>query len=123
MQKNYQNKTNDVLSTNINELSKIIDADIVIGKQIKTKSGCLVIPISKITLGYIGGNGEYGEVKLFSKSNSKPSASGGGAIVNINPTGFLFVDDNDCKFIKASEDTIDKVFDKTAEFISKALNE
>ncbi len=123
MQKNHNNKTTEILNTNINELSKIIDADIVIGKAIKTQNGALVIPISKITLGYLGGNGEYGEVKLFSKSNSKPSASGGGAIVNINPTGFLFVDNNECKFIKASEDTIDKVFDKTTEFISKALNE
>lgn len=123
MQKNHNNKTTEIINTNINELSKIIDADIVIGKAIKTQNGALVIPISKITLGYLGGNGEYGEVKLFSKSNSKPSASGGGAIVNINPTGFLFVDNNECKFIKASEDTIDKVFDKTTEFISKALNE
>ena len=112
MQKNYQNKTTDILNTNINELTKIVDADVVIGKSIKTQSGGMIIPISKITLGYLGGNGEYGEVKLFSKSNSKPSASGGGAIVSINPTGFLFVDEKDCKFIKASEDTIDKVFDK-----------
>ena len=113
--------SNSDLNIKINELNNLIDANTIIGKPIITNNKTL-IPVSKMTIAYLGGNGEYGDVNIFTK-NSKPSASGSGAIANVNPSGFLFVDENVVKFIKINDDAIDVVFNKTTEFIQKALND
>ena len=119
MLKNKVNKQNEILNANINEISKIIDANTAIGKPILACNNATVIPISKITIAYLGGNGEYGDVNFFNKT---PSASGSGAIVSVNPNGFLHVDNNVCRFIKTDDNAVDTVFDKASEFIKKAIN-
>ncbi len=120
MLKNKERKHNEILNYNINELSKIIDANTVIGKPIITTNNATVIPVSKITIAYLGGNGEYGDVNLFNKT---PSASGTGAIVNVHPSGFLYIDNTICKFVKTDDNAVDMVFDKASEFIQKTIYE
>ena len=120
MLKNKENKQNEILSVSINEISKMIDANTVVGKPILACNNATVIPISKITIAYLGGNGEYGDVNFFSKT---PSASGSGAIVSVNPNGFLYVDNKVCKFIKIDDNAVDTVFEKASEFIKKAIND
>ena len=122
MFKNNNRKNSEVVNSNINELSKIIDVNSVIGKPIITQSNATVIPVSKLTVAYLGGNGEYGSVNIFA-SNTHPSASGNGGIVNVNPIGFLYIDGSTCKYVKTNDDTVDLVFDKATDFLKKAIDE
>ena len=122
MLKNKEVKQTDFSNSNLNELTKMIDVNSVVGKPVLTYNNATVIPVSKITIAYLGGNGEYGDANFFSK-NTHPSASGSGAIVSVNPNGFLYIDNNVCKFVKTDDNAVDMVFDKASEFIQKAIND
>ena len=122
MLKNKLRKEKDILNESIGDLSKIIDANSVVGKPILAYNNATIIPVSKITIAYLGGNGEYGDANFFSK-NTHPSASGSGAIVNVNPNGFLYIDNTICKFVKTDDNAVDMVFDRATEFLQKAIND
>jgi uncharacterized spore protein YtfJ len=118
MQKNTQ-KLESVISNQISVLGDMLSPDMVIGKQIKISNDITVIPVNKITLGYLNGGGEYGDIKLFSKEKKHPFLGGGGAVVNMSPNGFLIVKGNDVSYVKVLEDFIEGVFEKTTQFIQK----
>ena len=122
MQKEKERKNNNLTAVNIEELSKFIDGNTVVGKPITTVNNVTLIPVSKVLIAYLSGNGEYGKVNILS-NKSHPSASGGGAIVNVNPSGFLCVDDAGCRFVKTNDDLVDVAFDKATQFIQKAIND
>ena len=121
MLKEKKRKQNEIINDSVGELSKIFDANTVVGKPILAYNNATIIPVSKITIAYLGANGEYGDVNFFNKIH--PSASGSGAIVNVNPNGFLYIDNNVCKFIKTDDNAVDVVFDRATEFLQKAIND
>ena len=106
----------------ITDFNDILSANSVIGTPITTEYGKTIIPVLKVTVGYLGGGGEYGDIKLFTKEKSHPFAGGSGAIVNMAPCGFLITDKDGVNFIKVEDDLYDKVLEKTADFVSKTLN-
>ena len=119
MQKNSK-KLDNVMSTQIEKLGDVISANLIVGNKITTEDKTTIIPVTKVTVGYVNGGGEYGEVKLFSKD--KPFLGGGGAVINMSPNGFLVVNNGNVNFIKVADDFIEGVFDKTTNFIEKTIN-
>ncbi len=119
MQKNSK-KLDKVMSTQIEKLSDVISANLIVGNKITTEDKTTIIPVTKVTVGYVNGGGEYGEVKLF--SNDKPFLGGGGAIINMSPNGFLVINKGNVNFIKVADDFIEGIFDKTTDFVEKTIN-
>ena len=114
-----KNKINAVIETVMKNLNNLIDVNTVIGKPMKTDDGKTVIPVSKVTMGFMTGGGEYGEIKLFKKNDNMPFAGGSGAIVSIKPVCFLINDDKSYKILNVSNDNIDKIVDSTTNFLHK----
>ncbi len=106
--------------TSLNNFTEILNANTVIGTPIETKDST-IIPVVKITVGAIGGGGEYGDIKLFSKEKTHPFAGGNGNIINIAPSGFLVCKTDVVSFVKVDDDLADVVFQKTSDLISKTL--
>lgn len=114
-----EEKIGKVIESAIKNLSEIIDTNIILGKEIKTEDGENILPVSKVTVAYFSGGGEYGKVKIFSCSNDLPFAGGTGAIVSLKPVGFLVGDKNlGYKLIEPNREPIDKIF----EFVESYLN-
>lgn len=94
--KNFKNDENQdkrkhpiesaILDT-LSNLKEIIDVQTIVGKPIICNDNVSIIPITKVTIGYVGGGGEYFDVK--SKFLDYPFAMGSGAGVNVVPIGFL----------------------------------
>ena len=99
MENNYHPIEN-VLSETLSNLKNIVDINTVVGDPIKTPNGTVVIPISRISLGYVGGGGELSTLPV--KKGEYPFATGTGAGVNIVPIGFLIQDKEDTRFIQTS---------------------
>lgn len=110
---------NGVLSS-VNSFSEYLNANSVIGTPIETKDAT-IIPVAKVIIGSIGGGGEYGEIKVFTKDKSHPFAGGNGSIVNVTPSGFLVCKNDNVSFVKVDDDLVDVVFQKTSDLISKTL--
>lgn len=122
MLKEKKQSSKEYIVKSIKEFGDVLSADSVIGTPFTTPDGNTVIPVLKITVGYLGGGGEYGDIKIFTKEKSHPFAGGSGALVNMSPSGFLISNSSGVNFIKVDSDIADKVFEKTSEFVSKSFN-
>lgn len=84
-----ENKLQDIIQTSLESLRTLVDANTVIGDPINTPSGTTIIPISKISMGYVSGGLDYnGKAPVAGKQNF---GGGGGTGLSISPVGFLTV--------------------------------
>ena len=77
----------DIINNSLEQIRTIIDADTVVGRQIVTASGTVIIPISKVSMGFASGGLDI----PADKSAAKNFGGGGGTGVTVNPIGFLVV--------------------------------
>ena len=110
-----------VVETAMKNLSSMIDVNTVMGKPVLAEDGKMIIPVSKVTVAFMSGGGEYGKVKFFHKEDELPFAGGTGAVINLKPVGFLISDKNDYKVIQIDKEPFDKVFDFTENLIKKTM--
>ena len=80
----------NIMSTTMENIRDMVDVDTVIGEAIVTADGSTVIPVSKVSFGFVAGGGEYeNHCKAKESSERMPFAGGTGAGVTIQPMGFL----------------------------------
>jgi len=80
----FENKIKEVMNTAMENLKPLIDSDIIIGNVIKG-DGIEVVPITKVTLGFVAGGGEYySELKDIRKDTEYPFSGGSGGGVSDN---------------------------------------
>ncbi len=119
----YINKINDIMTSAMENLKPLIDSNVVIGKIIK--SGDLeIIPITKVTLGYVSGGGEYySELKEIRRDTEYPFSGGSGGGVSVQPIGFLVIKQNNVELVKIEQKgAIEKLIEtipEVANFINK----
>ena len=108
---------NDMISTSLSKIRELVDAQTVIGEPISTNAGTTIIPVSKITIGYVSGGLDYSSKKNDS-ANTKASmpqdfGGGGGTGVSVTPVGFLTVSaDGKVELITIANpggDSVDKI--------------
>jgi len=107
------------------KMREMIDANTIVGEPITTADGITLIPVSKVSFGFVGGGSDFSQ-----KQAAKNGFGGGtGAGVNITPVAFMVVKDKDVKLIYVTPpalstvdriiETVPEVIDKVTEFISK----
>ena len=110
----------NVLEQTLKNLKTIIDVNSIVGEPIKNE-GATIIPISKVSLGFVSGGGEYEEKKHRRFEQNLPFAGGSGAGCNISPIGFLVIVQNNVKFIKVDcENNFEKIIDIIGDFVKKS---
>lgn len=118
-----ENKIKELMSTAMKDINSLIDVNTVIGKPFTTNDGKTIIPVTKVTMGFMVGGGEYGEIKNLVKSEEKPFAGGSSAIVSLKPTGFLIEEKDGIKLISVPTDAVSKAFETAEEFIKSFRND
>lgn len=120
----YNNKIEEVMTSAMKNLRTLVDVDIVVGKAIETNSSMTIIPLTKVTLGFVSGGGEYNtELRDLKKDLQYPFSGGSGGGMSLKPIGFLVVDDKKVDLIKIeTTSAIEKLIEavpEVAKFISK----
>lgn len=113
------NKIKDLMSSSMNDLSDMTDVNAVVGKPIYTPDGTTVIPICKVTMGFMTGGGEYGEVRQLKNDKDSPFAGGSGAVISMKPVGFLTSNNDVVRLISTDKDVYTKLFETAEEFFEK----
>ena len=103
------------------KLTSLVDVNTVIGKPVVTASGAQVIPFTKVTMGYLSGGGEYGEVKKIEDGECLPFAGGAGTVINVKPTGFLIDDGVVCRLVRITDDPLDGLIEKASDLLNKLV--
>ncbi len=114
-------KMDNFLEKTAEKLTGIVDVNTVIGKPLQTASGAQVIPFTKVTMGYLTGGGEYGDVKKVEENECLPFAGGAGTVVNVKPAGFLIDDGKECRVVRITDDALDGVIERAGDIIARLL--
>ncbi len=103
------------------KLTGLVDVNTVIGKPVVTASGAQVIPFTKVTMGYLSGGGEYGDVKKIEDDECLPFAGGAGTVINVKPAGFLIDDGKECRLVRVTDDPLDGIVEKAGELLGRLV--
>lgn len=76
-----------VMEASVSNIRSMLDANTVIGDPITTPDGTTIIPVSKISVGFVSGGSDFA-----TKNNPKLCFGGGsGAGVTVTPVSFLVI--------------------------------
>ncbi len=92
------NQIQSIMSTTMENLKEMIDVNVVVGDAVETGAGATIIPISRVSFGFVAGGGEY---SCPPPTPKLPFAGGTGTGVSVNPMGFLVVADGQVKLLPA----------------------
>ena len=109
-----ENKVNDLIEGTLGQIRELAGTETVVGDPIYTPNGTLILPVSKISMGFATGGLDFG--KKDSDGDKKPSrfGGGGGTGVTVSPVAFLIISpDGNVSMLPinaaAKNDTVDKV--------------
>ena len=117
------NKIRELMTTAMKDLNTLVDVNTVIGKPVKVDQETTVIPVTKVTMGFMTGGAEYGEVKAIKNDKSLPFAGGSGAIVSLKPSGFLIEKENSVQLLSVADDAFSRIIESIDNFIKSSNNE
>lgn len=84
-----ESKLNKIIDTSLGNIKQIIDVNTVVGEPIATAGGTVIIPVSKVSLGYASGGVDYFGKNVKPGESQSSFGGGGGTGVTLNPVGFL----------------------------------
>ena len=100
----------ELMQTAMSSIKDMVDVNTVIGEPVVASSGATIIPISKVSFGYVtaGGDLSYREKKNqpVNVQQEFPFAGGSGAGVSVQPVGFLVVSGESIRMLPAQSLTV-----------------
>ena len=125
-----ENKLNDIIQTSLDSIRSMVDSNTVIGSPITTANGTLVIPVSKVFVGFASGGVDYLGKNTQNTSHTVNNFGGGGGTgLTVSPVAFLVVSPNgDVQLLNVNEPTSDRsdpvsqivgLLDRSPELIEK----
>ena len=99
-----QHPIDTMMQTTMEQIRSMVDVNTVIGSPVTGAKGTTIIPISKVSFGFVAGGGEYSADEHRNRSVSTenyPFAGGTGAGVSVQPVGFLVVGEDNVKVLPA----------------------
>ncbi|MDR1568945.1 MAG: GerW family sporulation protein [Oscillospiraceae bacterium] len=120
-----------LMSTTMENIKDMVDVNTVVGDPVMTNDGTTIIPISRVSFGFLAGGGEYGNSTAgydnapatnvrSSGSDELPFAGGTGAGVSVHPMGFLVVGQGQIKMLPTNYAT---PVDRVMELLPQVLGE
>ena len=88
----------DLMQTTLENIKDMVDVNTVVGDAIAASNGSTIIPISRVSFGFVAGGGDDGKKP---EEMELPFAGGSGAGVSVQPVGFLVVGGDGVKMLPA----------------------
>ncbi len=59
----------NIMKTTMDELKRMVDVNTIVGEPLVSGDGTMIMPVSRVSLGFVSGGGEYGEGASILKKN------------------------------------------------------
>lgn len=102
---NEKRKLESLIDVSFDKIRAMIDVNCVVGSAITMPDDTVIIPISKVSVGFVSGGGEYNDLNAKRNSADFPMAGGTGGGFSVSPIGFFVVNQNKFKLIHADKST------------------
>lgn len=120
----YEHPIERLMASSMTKIKSLIDTDTIIGNPVKTPDGTVVIPVSKVTLGFVTGGGEYSDINNNKKMETFPFAGGSGGGISVSPIGFLVDNGKTIKIMPINgENAYDKLLEIVPELIESLITD
>ena len=97
----------NIMTSTMENIRDMVDVNTVVGDPVTAAEGSTIIPISRVSFGFVSGGGEYG-----AQPEHTPFAGGTGAGVTVQPMGFLTIAGREVRFTPVQYAApIDRVID------------
>ena len=97
-----QHPIQGLMGTSMESIREMVDVNTVVGDPVQTQDGSTIIPISKVSFGFVAGGGEYLCGTMRPQTEEMPFAGGAGAGVSVHPMGFLVCSQNGVRLLSAN---------------------
>ena len=111
-----KNPLSDLMRSAMEKVREMADTNAIVGQPITTPDGVTLIPISKVSMGFGCGGGDYG------KAQPKSFGGGSGAGVNIAPVAFLVIKDGITRVLPVAVppvSTVERVVDMVPDVLDR----
>jgi sporulation protein YtfJ len=113
----------NIMQTAMVEIKDMVDVNTIVGDPIISTDGATIIPVSKVSFGFVAGGGEYGSAGGNQQDTQHPFAGGASAGISICPIGFLVVDENDVQLLAVGgKHMLEKMFETVPKIITEFKN-
>ena len=115
-----------ILQTTMREIKNIIDVNTIVGNPIYGEGGAVLIPVSKVSLGFFAGGGDFPTQTVARKGQPDNDADrypflGASVVgVSITPKAFLYMQGGKATLLHAD---CDNTLDRLVQLIPTAMNE
>lgn len=105
----------NLMSTTMENIRDMVDVNTVIGDPVQTPDGSTIIPVSRVSFGFVSGGAEYGAGSKTLRApgtDALPFGGGAGAGVSVAPMGFLVLNADGVRMLPAFSSTpVDRLVD------------
>ena len=126
----------NLMKTTMESLKAMVDVNTVVGEAVETKDGTVIVPVSRVTFGFVAGGGDeasmdQGEAYQTSQTSkgqdsgmgnegNLPFTGGSGAGVSVKPVGFLVVGDGKVRFLPVDSRAVyDRLLEAAPDLLDK----
>jgi sporulation protein YtfJ len=107
------------MKTAMESIKEMVDVNTVVGDPVETPDGTVVIPVSRVALGFAAGGGEF-EINKGSDESVYPFGGGSGAGVSVQPVGFLVISAGQVRLLPVDANVIaDRLIDLAPQVLEK----
>ena len=93
----------NMMRSSMEQIREMVDVNTIIGDAVHTPDGAVILPVSKVSFGFVSGGGEYGQggsIRDTSKDlTENPFAGGSGAGISLQPVGFVVVNGENIRLL------------------------
>ena len=114
------NSIQSIMETTLETIKNSIDSNTIVGNPIKAESS-VIVPISKVTVGFGIGGGEYNKNNKKDIKYDANFAGGSGGAITISPVAFVVVENGETRLISLEDNInlVDNILTVTPRIIDK----
>ena len=121
-----------IMKTTMENIKEMIDVNTIVGDAVETGDGTVIIPISKVSFGFVAGGGEYKDNDNSRRNNADmknegeaqyPFAGASGSCISLVPMAFLVVGQEKIKLLPVKFNTpVDRIVEMLPQVVEDIQN-
>ncbi len=103
---NENSNIDNLIKTSLEKVKILMETNTIVGEPIVVDKQTTVIPISKASVGFVVGGGEYSDKSTRRVANHFPMAGGSGCGMSVTPIGFIVINQGGVQFVDVENKTM-----------------
>ncbi|SCJ22309.1 Uncharacterized spore protein ytfJ [uncultured Clostridium sp.] len=115
----------NIMKTTLENIKDMIDVNTIIGDPMQTDDGSVIVPVSKVSFGFVAGGGEYGNPApgtptAADDTHRFPFAGGTSAGISLTPVAFLVASEDQMRVMPTQ---CNSPYDRIVDIVPQVLCE